>query len=186
MRIRIETTATVGNPNYNEYVTETLYKIGPRVAGHAISELELSLDKEGKSIGTAWRFRRYFIELLGRLGPVLSASMRADALKAIELEIDRVVVQEYDEELLLKEGRMVVDKRASEDAAFLWREYLLEAIGNLGAAEGIRPILKLWKRDPDHEVAALTALEQVTDRRVRTMEGAREIARALKVDLKGE
>jgi hypothetical protein len=185
MRIRTETTTTIGNPNYNEYVMDTLYRIGPRVAGHAITELEISLDKNGKSIGTAWRFRRYFVELLGRLGPVLGASKRADALKAIELEIDRVVVQEYDEDRLQK-GEMVVDKRASDDAAYLWREYLLQAIGNLGDVEGIRPIIKLWKVDEGHDVASVSAISKLTKRKVRSIEDAREVAKAFNVDLKGE
>jgi hypothetical protein len=185
LRIRTESTTTVGNPNYNKYIVEVLYRIGPRVAGHAITELDMSVDETGKSVGTAWRFRRYFIELLGRLGPVLPANMRADALTTLEKEIDRVVVEEYVEEELA-EGNRVVDPVRTDSQRFLFHEYLIEALGDLGAIDGIRPILKLWKLDQDHELAALGALGKLAKRRVRNMEDAREVARTLKVDLKGE
>jgi hypothetical protein len=189
LRIRTEGTTTMGNPNYNKYLVDTLYRIGPRVAGYAISELELSLFPEGeykgKFVGPGWRYRRYFIELLGRLGPVLTATMRADAMKALEAEIDRVIVQEYDEDQLAK-GKQVIDESATDDARFVFHEYLIQAFGELGAVEGIRPIIRLWKLDDFHEVAALGALGKITNRRVRSLSDAREIAKTLKVDLKGE
>jgi hypothetical protein len=188
-RMRIETYQAVGNPNYNRYITDALYAIGPRVAGYAISELELSLAPDGpykgKFVGPGWRYRRYFIELLGRLGPQLGVSMRADAVKALEAEIDRVIVQEYEAADLAK-GKQVIDVSATDDAQFVFHEYLIQALGELGAAEGIRPILKLWKKDSFHEVAALTALGKLSNNKIKNMEGAREYARARKIDLKGE
>ena len=188
-RIRTEGTAVVGNPNYNKYILDTLYRIGPRVAGYAISELENSLFPEGeykgKFVGPGWRYRRYFIELLGKLGPVLPAKMRADVLLTLEKEIDRVIVVEYDERELAK-GKQVVDESATDDATFVFHEYLIQAFGSLGAVEGIRPIIRLWKLDDFHEIAALGALGKLTDRSVRSLEDARAVAKTLKVDLKGE
>lgn len=184
-RIRTEVYKAMGNPNYNRYIADTLYRIGPRAMGHAIIELEESLDANGQSIGTAWRFRRWFIDVIGRLGPLVSAKMRADALKALELEIGRVIVEEYDEAELAK-GKRVIDEQATDDAAFLFREYLIKALGDLGTAEAIRPILRLWKMDDYHEVAALSALGKISNYKIKSMAGAREYAEARNIDLKGE
>jgi hypothetical protein len=184
-RIRTEGTTAIGNPNYNKYIVDVLYRIGPRVAGHAITELDFSLDKTGKSVGTAWRYRRYFIDLLGKLGPLLNAKMRALALATLENEIDRVVVEEYVAKDLA-EGRRVIDPVGTDAQEFLFHEYLVQALGELGAVEGIRPIIRLWKMDEEHELAALGAIGKLAKRRVRNMEDARDIAKTLKVDLKGQ
>ncbi|MCB9932684.1 MAG: hypothetical protein H6841_04595 [Planctomycetes bacterium] len=181
-RIRTEVYRSVGNPNYNKYIADALYRMGPRVVPQAIFELENSLIVEGpdkgKFIGPGWRYRRWFVELLGRFGD-------ARALRTLEAEIDRVVVQEYDENALA-EGKQVIDRNATDDANFVWHEHLIQALGQLKTAEAIRPVIKLWKQDDFHEVAALTAISQLAKRRVRSMAEAREVAKSLKVDLKGE
>lgn len=167
-----------GNPNYNKYISDTLYRIGPRVVPQAIYELEYSLNSEGKSIGTTWRYRRYFVELLGRLHD-------PKALRSLEAEIDRVVVEEYDPEAL-RAGKRVIDKAATDTAAFTWQGHLIEAIGELGNPEGIRALIKLWKMDDFHEVPVIGAIFELTGKRVRSLEDARKLAKAMKVDLKGE
>jgi hypothetical protein len=77
------------NADFNRHVMETLFNIGPRALPRAVSELENSLDANGKATGTGWRFRRYFVELIGRFGSV-------EYLRTLEAEIDRVEVVEYD------------------------------------------------------------------------------------------
>lgn len=181
-RIRTEVYRSVGNPNYNKYITDALFRIGPRSVNQAIFELENSLldegEYKGKFVGPGWRYRRWFVELLGRFGD-------ARALRTLEAEIDRVVVQEYDEKALA-EGRQVIDKGATDTSNFVWHEHLIQALGQLKTPEAIRPVIRLWKLDDFHEVSALSAISQLSGRRVRSMAEAREVAKSLKVDLKGE
>lgn len=167
-----------GNPNYNTYIEETLYRIGPRVVPQAIYELEYSLNADGKSVGSSWRYRRYFVDLLGRLHD-------GKALRTLEAEIERVVVEEYDEEAL-RNGKRVLDPVATDTARFTWQGYLLEAIGELGNREGIRAVIKIWKKDDFHEVPAIGAIYKLTGKKVRSLDDARKLAASLKVDLKGE
>lgn len=181
-RVRTEVYRSVGNPNYNKYITDALYRIGPRSVSQAIFELENTLLNEGphagKFVGPGWRYRRWFVELLGRFGD-------PRALRTLEAEIDRVIVQEYDEKELAS-GRQVIDQGATDTSNFVWHEHLIQALGQLKTAEAIRPVIKLWKQDDFHEVSALSAVSQLSGRRVRSMAEAREVAKSLKVDLKGE
>ncbi|MCB9894214.1 MAG: hypothetical protein H6839_07190 [Planctomycetes bacterium] len=177
-RIRTQVYKVVGNPNYNRYIEDTLFRIGPLAVQPAITELTRSVDKNGKAVGPMWRYRKYFVDLLGRFGD-------KRALPVLEDEIDRVVVQEYDEKALA-EGKLVVDEQSTDDAEFTWHEYLIKALGQLGDPEALRPIIKLWKKDEFHEVAAIGAIQRITGRSVRSIAAARELATALKVDLKGE
>lgn len=166
------------NANFPKYVIETLYQIGPRSVPQAIYELENTLDPDGEAKGTAWRFRKSFIELLGRFTD-------KRAIRALDAEITRVKIFELDRVELAK-GKRVVDKEATDHATYVFREYLLQAIGNIGAVEGLRPILRIWKLDDFHEVSAVDAILKITNRRVRTLSEARELAKQLKVDLQGE
>jgi hypothetical protein len=177
-RIRTQVYKVVGNPNYNRYIENTLYRIGPLAVDSVINELKFSVDENGKAVGAYWRFRKHFVNLLGRFGD-------RKALKVLEEEIERVVVEEYDEKKLA-EGELVVDAQATDDANFTWHEYLIKAFGMLGEPEGIRAIIKLWKMDEFHELAAIGAIRKISGRSVRSIEAARELAKALKVDLKGE
>ena len=177
-RIRTEVYTVVGNPNYNRYIEDTLYRIGPLAVGPAINELTRSVDKAGKARGPMWRYRKYFVDLLGRFGD-------KRALPVLEDEIERVVVEEYDQKALA-DGKLVVDPQSTDDATFTWHEYLIKAFGQLGDPEALRPIIKLWKKDEYHELAAVGAIQKITGRSVRTLTAARELAKALKVDLKGE
>lgn len=166
------------NANFPKYVIETLVNIGPRCVGQAIVELETTLDKDAEAKGGAWRFRKHFIELLGRFKD-------PRAIRAIEAEVDRVKIVEYDREQLAR-GRLVVDQQATDHAAFVYREYLLAALGNIGHKDGLRAVLKIWKKDEFHEVAAIDAILKIAARRIRTMAELRELASQLEVDLKGE
>lgn len=170
-------TKVVSNPDFNKAIADTIYDIGPRAVNQCIYELENTLDKDGKARGTTWRFRKYFVELLGRFGD-------PRGLKALEAEIDRVIVEEPD----LKEwkkGRFVKDALASSTAEFLFHEHVISAIGNINDPQGLRPIIRLWSKDEFHETSALDAILSITNRMIRTIEGARRLARELKVDLKG-
>lgn len=160
-----------GNPNYNKYIEDTLYRIGERVVPQAIYELEYSLNEDGKSIGPTWRYRKYFVELLGRLRD-------PKALRTLEAEIDRVVVEEYDD-------NYEVDPESTDTARFTWQEYLIEAIGDLGNPEGIRAVIRLWKLDDFHELAAIGAISRLTGKNVRDIDEARALAKKMNVDLKG-
>ncbi|MCC7510410.1 MAG: hypothetical protein IT464_13700 [Planctomycetes bacterium] len=166
------------NANFPKYVIETLYQIGPRSVPQAIYELENTLDPDGEAKGTAWRFRKSFIELLGRFTD-------KRAIRALDAEITRVKIFELDRVELAK-GKRVVDQEATDHATYVFREYLLQAIGNIGAVEGLRPVLRIWKLDDFHEVSAVDAILKITNRRVRTLSEARELAKQLKVDLQGE
>lgn len=173
----------VGNPDFNEYIVETLYRIGPRAAPQAIYELENSLDADGRSVGSSWRFRRYFINLVGRLGETMSRDTRGDVLKTLEAEIDRVVVEEYDEEELAR-GRRVVDPVATDDAEFLFHEHIIQAVGNLRDPRGLRAVIKLWEMDDFHADSALRAIFKMTGKRdVRSVAGARELARSIGLEV---
>ncbi|MHC4841969.1 MAG: hypothetical protein ACYTDT_13610 [Planctomycetota bacterium] len=171
-------TKVVSNPDFNKHVADTIYFIGPRAVTQCIYELETMVDKRGKSGGTTWRFRKYFVELLGRFRD-------QRGLKALEAEITRVVVEEPDADEWAKNGRFVKDKRASDNAEFVFHEHLINAIGNIRDPEGLRPIIRLWSKDEFHEPAALEAILKITDKMVRSIEGARRLAKELKVDLKG-
>ena len=176
-----------GSPNFNKYVIETLYRIGPRATSQAIYELENSLDDNGVAGKSAWRFRKHFVELLGRLGD-------SRAIRTIEAEIGRVQPQEF-VEAELRQGREVPDEVATDHAKFVYREYLLLALRGIAAPECLRPLLKIWKMDPDHETGAVDALTRIATTagidareaaRLNTMDDARALARKLKVDLNGE
>ncbi|MBX3458961.1 MAG: hypothetical protein KF696_03210 [Planctomycetes bacterium] len=166
------------NANFPKYIIECLVNIGPRTVGQAIVELESTLDTEGEAKGGAWRFRKNFIDLLGRFKD-------PRAIRAIEAEVDRVRIVEYDREQLVQ-GRFVVDQQATDHAYFVYREYLLAALGNIGHKDGLRAVIKIWKKDEFHEVAAVDAVLRITGKRIRTMAELRELASRLEVDLKGE
>lgn len=174
-RIRTDVIKAVGNPNYNRYIADTLFRIGPRAIPKIINELEISVDDDGFSRGPAWRFRRYFVELLGRFGD-------RRALRTLEGEIDRVIVEEYVLEELYK-GRRVIDRDATEDGAFVFREYIIQAIARIPDTAGLRPIIKLWEMDESHEIAAATAIQRLTKRRVTSPAEARQLAINLGVKL---
>lgn len=165
-----------GNPNFNKYVIETLYRIGPRAVGPAIYELENSLDDNGQATGSAWRFRKHFVELLGKLGD-------AKALRALEAEITRVKVIEYEPEAL-KRGEQIVDKQGTDDATYLFHEHLIAAFGGIHDKEGVRGIIKLWELDSYHETAAIGAIRAITGKSVRGIDEARTLAKSLNVELK--
>jgi hypothetical protein len=181
-RVREEVYKAVGNPNFNKYIADTLYRIGPKSVGYVIQELDSVLiwegENKGKFVGPGWRYRKFFIELLGRFGD-------PRALPTLEAEIDRVVVQEYDTEALRK-GVMRVDPVATDDATFVFHEHLIQALGEMRRAAALRPIIRLWKLDEFHEMSAVAAVEQLTGKRVRSIEGTRALAESLGVDLKGE
>lgn len=168
---------SVSNPDFNTHIADTIFSIGPRAVSHCIYELENTLDKNGKARGTSYRFRQYFIELLGKFRD-------PRGLKAIEAELDRVIVEEPDLEMLRK-GKFVTDERASDHAQFLFQQHIIAAIGNIREAEGLRPIIRLWATDEFHKPAALKAILKITNRMVRSIDGARRLAKELKVDLKG-
>lgn len=181
-RIRTEVYKTVGNPNFNKYIADALYRIGPRASGQVIIELETVLiqkgEHEGKFVGPGWRYRKFFIELLGRFG-------EPRALPTLEAEIDRVIVQEYDEKALA-EGEVKVDPVATDDANFVFHEHLIAALGAIRTPEALRPIIKLWKMDEFHESAAIDSVFKLTGKNVRSIAETRAIAESLKVDLKGQ
>lgn len=161
------------NANFPKYVIETLHRIGPRSVPQAMYELE-----NGPTGGTAWRFRKNFVELLGRFRD-------PDAVRSLEAELDRVEIRELDRDELAQ-GREVIDRQATDHASFVYREYLLSAIGNVGAPAGLRAVIRIWKQDVDHETAAIDAIYRITNQRVRGTMEAEELARRLQVDLKDE
>lgn len=181
-RIRTEVYKTVGNPNFNKYIADALYRIGPRATGQVIIELETVLigegEHKGKFVGPGWRYRKFFVELLGRFGD-------SRALPTLEAEIDRVIVQEYDSKALA-EGRVKIDPVATDDANFVFHEHLIAALGSIRTPEALRPIIKLWKMDDFHESAAIDAVFKLTGKNIRSIAEARAIAENLKVDLKGQ
>lgn len=164
---RVET-----NANFPKHVVETLYRIGYRSVNQAIFEL-----RNGPTGASAWRFRKHFIDLLGRFAD-------ARVLEELEAEIDRVKITEYDRQMLA-EGKQVVDENATEHATFVYHEYLIEAIGALEDPEGIRAVIRLWKLDEFHETTAIHAIFRMSGETVKSLEQARNLAKALKVDLKG-
>ncbi|MBZ0135019.1 MAG: hypothetical protein K8I27_01445 [Planctomycetes bacterium] len=181
-RVRTEFFKTVGNPNYNRYIADTLYRIGPRAVGQVILELDNVViaegEHKGKFVGPGWRYRKFFIELLGRFGD-------ARALPTLEAEIDRVIVQEYDEKALA-EGKVRIDPRGTDDANFLFHDHLIQALGQMRKPEALRPIIRLWKMDEFHENTAIAAVYKLTGKNVRNIADARALAEARGVDLKGE
>jgi hypothetical protein len=160
------------NANFPKFVIDCLSAIGPRCASQAIYELE-----HGPVAGSAWRFRKHFVELLGRLND-------AAAVEALEKELDRVKIVELDAAELAK-GNEVIDERGTDYAEFVYREYLLQSLGKIGAAEGLRAIIRIWKLDESHEMAAIDAIRRIARRNVGSIAEARELAGKLKVDLKG-
>lgn len=164
---RVET-----NANFPRFAVEVLYRIGFRSVNQAIFELQ-----NGPTEGSAWRFRKHFIDLLGRFA-------EPRALEVLEAEVDRVKITEYDREQFAQ-GRQVIDQNATENAIFVYDEYLIKAIGELKNPEGIRAVLRLWKKDEFHETTAIDAIRRMTGKQVKSMDHARELAKALKVDLKG-
>lgn len=181
-RIRTEVFKTVGNPNFNKYIADALYRIGPRAVGQVIIELESVLitegEHKGKFVGPGWRYRKFFIELLGRFGD-------ARALPTLEAEIDRVIVQEYDSEALAN-GKVKIDPVATDDATFVFHEHLIVALGSLRTPEALRPVIRLWKLDEFHETSAIDAVFKLTGKNVRSIEAARAVAESMKVDMKGQ
>lgn len=161
------------NANFPKYVVEALQRIGPRTVTQAIYELE-----NGPTGGTAWRFRKNFVDLLGRFRD-------PEAVRALEAEIDRVKIRELDREELAQ-GREVIDQLATDHASFVYREYLLSALGNVGAVEGLRAVIRIWKLDVDHETAAIDAIYRISGQRVRSILEAEELARRLQVELKDD
>ncbi len=166
------------NANFNKYIVDTLYRIGPRSASQAVYELENSLNDKGLAEGTAWRFRKHFVDLLGRFG-------LPDTLRTLEAEIRRVKVIEYDEEEL-RNGKQVVDKRATEQAAFVYREYLLKAFAGFRSAEAMRGVIRIWAMDDDHADGAGAAILKITGKTVTGLQDARALAKSLLVELKDE
>ncbi|MCL4729416.1 MAG: hypothetical protein KJ044_03130 [Planctomycetes bacterium] len=165
------------NANFNKYVVEALYRIGPRAASQAVFELENSLDDDGQAKGTAWRFRKHFIDLLGRFG-------LATTLRTLEAELDRVKVIEYDE-AALRRGQRVVDQEATDTAAFVFREQLLLALSGFRTPEALRPVIRIWQMDSDHAAGAARAIQRITGDIVTTLDGARALARRYGVDKEG-
>lgn len=166
-----------GNANFNKYVVDTLYRIGPRAGSQAVFELENSLDERGRAPGTAWRFRKHFVELLGRLA-------LPDSLRTLEAEIERIDITEYDSEAL-RQGRQVVDKAGTDHATFVYREYLLKAFSGFRTPEALRGVIRIWTLDEDHNEGAIAAILKISGKSVRSLKEARALASALKVDLKG-
>ena len=181
-RYRIEVYRTVGNPNFNRYIADALYRLGPRAVGQIIEELDTVLiaegENKGKFIGPGWRYRKFFVELLGRFGD-------ARALPTLEAEIDRVIVQEYDEKALAN-GEVKIDESGTDDANFVFHEHLIVALGEMRKPEALRPIIRLWKVDEFHEMSAIDAVHTLTGKRVRSIGETRAVAESLGVDLKGE
>lgn len=165
-----------GNANFNKFVVDTLYKIGPRAGAQAVFELENSLDAEGRATGTAWRFRKHFIDLIGRLA-------LPDSLRTLEAEIDRIRITEYDA-AALRQGRQVVDRVATEDATFVYREYLLLAFAGFTRPEALRGVIRIWSLDEDHAEGAISAVLKITGKSVRSLDQARALAKSLNVELK--
>jgi hypothetical protein len=161
------------NANFPKYVIDVLFQIGPRSVSQAIYELE-----NGPLEGTAWRFRRNFVELLGRFRD-------PRAVRALVAEVDRVDIYELDRNAWAQ-GRRMVDEAATDHARYVYGQYLIQALGDIGAPEGLRGIIALWERDPDHEMASLEAIFRITRRRVLTLDEARVVAEQLDVSLKDE
>jgi len=165
------------NPNFNKYVIDTLYRIGGHSVSQAIYELENTLDENKQARGSAWRFRKHFIELLGKLGD-------AKCLPTLEAEITRVKIEEYDAAQLAR-GKQVVDKEATEDARFVFGEYLLQAFSGIRSPNCLRGIIRVWEQDDFHENGAIDAVFRCTGKRVRSIQDVKDLAAKLKVDLKG-
>jgi hypothetical protein len=162
-----------GNPNFNRYVSDVLYRLGFRAVPQAIFELE-----NGPTDGTAWRFRRHFVELLGRFGD-------PRALPALMAEPGRVNIVQLDMRELAQ-GRTVVDREATDEAKFVYREYLIKAFGEIGDPRGLATLLRLWAQDEEfHATAALEAASRILGRRVRTMDEARAEAERRGITLNG-
>ena len=161
----------VANPNFNKYVLQTLYMIGPRAVGPAIDELEAGKDNPKDRIlrfeGHAWRFRKLFVELLGKLGD-------PRAIRAIGDEINYVKVTEYDREAMA-DGRTVIDYEATEYARFTYFEYCIQALGNLRHPDGLKPIIQIWATDDDHLEGAVDAIFRISARSVRDIDEARRV-----------
>lgn len=164
------------NANFNKFVVDTLYRIGPRAASQAVYELENTLDDEKQAKGSAWRFRKHFVDLIGRFG-------LPDTLRTLESEIDRVKIIEYDPEEL-KRGREVVDEAATSDSTFVFREYLLQAFAGFRQADALRGVVRIWALDEEHADGAISAVLKITGKSVRSLEQTRALAKSLKVDLK--
>lgn len=167
-----------GNPNFNRYLAETLYRIGSTALPQVVFELENSLDADGKATGSSWRFRRYFVELLGRFG-------HSDTIRTLEAEIDRVVVIEYEPEALAR-GREVIDAEATDTGRFVFHEYLIQAFSGIPSNQCLRGIIKLWALDREHENSAIDAIRRITGKRMRSIEEAKRLAKTLDVKLDAE
>jgi hypothetical protein len=160
------------NAKFPQYIVDCLFRIGPTSVRRAWYEL-----KNGPKEGTSWRFRKYFIDLLGMFRD-------PGSVKPLESELDEVKIAELDRDALQR-GEQVVDERATDHANFVYREYILQALGDIGAPEGMRAVVRIWKLDESHENGAAEAVFKISGRRVRSIQEAREVARGLKVDLQG-
>jgi HEAT repeat protein len=159
--------ALAGNPNFNKNTVDVLVDFRERAVGPAISELI-----EGPRGGVTWRARRYFVELLGRLRD-------PRAIRAIKEEIEKTDISEYardeHDQPIYEGGEMVVDKKRTEQAVFVFHEYCIEALGAIGRPEGLEPIVHLWEKDPDHIDGAQSAIREITGKRVDNVHEARKL-----------
>ncbi len=159
--------ALAGNPNFNKNTVDVLVDFRDRAVGPAISELI-----EGPRGGVTWRTRRYFVDLLGRLRDVRG-------IRAIKEEIEKTDIQEYardeHDQPIYKNGEMVVDVKRTENAVFVFHEYCIEALGAIGKPEGLKPIIDLWEKDPDHVDGAQAAIREITGKRVDNVHEARKL-----------
>lgn len=164
--------ALAGNPNFNKNAVEVLADFRDRAVGPAITEL-----LEGPRGGVTWRARRYFIELLGKLGD-------ARGVRAITEEIEKTDIQEFkrddNDQVIYEDGKAVVDKERTENAVFVFHEYCIAALGELGRKEGLKPIVALWEKDADHVDGAQAAIYAITGKRVDTLEEAKKVVERTK------
>ncbi len=164
--------ALAGNPNFNKNVVVVLADFRDRAVGPAITEL-----MEGQRGGVTWRARRHLVDLLGRLRD-------ARGIRAITEEIEKTDIQEFkrdeNDQVIFEDGKAVVDPRRTENAVFLFHECCIAALGSIGRKEGLKPILDLWEKEPDHIDGAQAAIYEITGKRVETLQEARALAAKLK------
>jgi hypothetical protein len=158
-----------GNPDFNKNVVSVLADFRERAVGPAITELQL-----GPRGGVTWRSRKSFVDLLGMLRD-------ARGIRAITEEIEKTDITEYrfptddDGKPLWGKGP-VPDPKATEYAVFTFHEYCIAALGAIGKTEGIKPIVALWEKDPDHVDGAQSALYAITGKRVDNLSEAKALA----------
>lgn len=162
------------NTRYYTYILDALYAIGPRALPRAIYELENGPVELG-----AWRFRKNFIELLGRFGD-------PSALRALESELKRIKIKEIDWAEYNRSGKIIEDREATDQAQFVYEEYILAAAGNITDAAALPLIIEIWKRDDFHEEAAISAIYRITARSVRSMAEAERLSAKLNAETKDD